>query len=113
MLLRPTVLIPAVAYAIIFCFASPGVSVIIPTAYGKKFGLNPQQVGLQFLSVLIGAIIGEQIGGYLSDKMMRQHGVDEKRRAPEFRMWLSYLGFATTIGECLVQRHCPLFVFAC
>ncbi|KIX92754.1 uncharacterized protein Z520_11606 [Fonsecaea multimorphosa CBS 102226] len=98
MLLRPSVLLPAASYAVVFCFASPAVSVIIPTAYGEKFGLNAQQIGLQFLAIMIGAIIGEQVGGFLSDGMMRWKRGAAERRPAEFRLWASYIGFATAIA---------------
>jgi uncharacterized protein YcfJ len=32
------------------------------------FGLNTQQVGLQFLGIIIGSVVGEQIGGFISDR---------------------------------------------
>ncbi|KAK5215629.1 hypothetical protein LTR96_011212 [Exophiala xenobiotica] len=98
MLLRPSVLIPAIAYSVVFCFCSPAVSVIIPTAYGEKFGLNAQQVGLQFIAVIIGAVIGEQLGGALNDRVMRRTPHPGKRRPPEFRLWASYIGFAAAIA---------------
>lgn len=100
MLVRPSVLIPACAYAMTFCVASPGISIIIPTAYIKIYGLNTQQVGLQFIAVLVGAIVGEQFGGLLSDVAMKSRGKSGNvKRAPEFRLWASYLGFATVIGQ--------------
>lgn len=100
MLIRPSVLVPACAYATTFCVASPGISIIIPTAYIETYGLNIQQVGLQFIAVLVGAILGEQIGGLLSDVAMKSKGkLGNVQRAPEFRLWASYLGFATVIGQ--------------
>lgn len=90
--------IPTVAYSMIFLFASVMLTVEIPQLFGPKFHFNPQQLGLQFLGVIIGSIIGEQIGGFLSDWWMkfctRRMG---HPASPETRLWLSYPGMALTI----------------
>lgn len=42
--------------------------------FPEKFGFNPQQVGLQNISLIVGSVIGEQMGGFLSDWWMwRRH----------------------------------------
>lgn len=89
----------------VFLFGSICLSIEIPQVFPEKFSLNTQQVGLQFLSIIIGSVIGEQIGGLISDRWMY---LRQKRSgqppAPEYRLWLSYIGHALTI--------CGFVVFA-
>jgi hypothetical protein len=100
----PCVMIPAVSYAVIFLFSSVLVTVEIPQLFGEKFHFNPQQLGLQFLGIIIGSIIGEQIGGHTSDLWMRRGAkkVVGGKPAPEFRLWLSYIGYALAICGTVV-----------
>lgn len=97
------VLIPAIAYAMIFLFGSVLITVELPQLFGQKFGFNPQQLGYQFLGIIVGSVIGEQLGGSLSDYWMnrraRKTGV---KPAPEYRLWLSYAGFILTIVGIVV-----------
>ncbi|KAH7409011.1 major facilitator superfamily domain-containing protein [Cadophora sp. MPI-SDFR-AT-0126] len=92
------ILIPAVAYAMTFLFGSVLITVELPQLFGEKFGFNPQQLGLQFLGIIIGSVIGEQLGGSLSDYWMKRRANKTGRHpAPEYRLWLSYAGFLMTI----------------
>ena len=92
------ILIPAVAYAMTFLFGSVLITVELPQLFGEKFGFNPQQLGLQFLGIIIGSVIGEQLGGSLSDYWMNRRANRHGRQpAPEYRLWLSYAGFLMTI----------------
>ncbi|EED14412.1 MFS multidrug transporter, putative [Talaromyces stipitatus ATCC 10500] len=103
MVTRPTVIIPAAAYAMVFLFASVMCTVEIPQLLELKFGLDAQSLGLQFLSLIIGSVLGEQLGGPLSDSWMRwkarQNG--QHPRA-EHRLWLSYIGFLLAIAGVVV-----------
>ena len=96
-------MIPAVAYAMTFLFGSVLITVELPQLFGQKFGFNAQQLGLQFLGIIIGSVIGEQLGGSLSDYWMnrrtRKTGVKPQ---PEYRLWLSYAGFILTIVGVVV-----------
>jgi nitrate/nitrite transporter NarK len=97
------VLIPAIAYAMTFLFGSVLITVELPQLFGQKFGFNPQQLGLQFLGIIIGSVIGEQLGGSLSDYWMnRRARATGARPAPEYRLWLSYGGFILTIVGVVV-----------
>lgn len=59
-----------------------------------KFEFNEQQIGLQFLGIIIGSILGEQLGGRLSDFWMnRTRESRVSRPEAEFRLWLAYPGF--------------------
>lgn len=106
--LRPCVSVPAGAYAMIFLWGSVMTTIEIPQVYPEKFGLNTQEVGLQFLGVIIGSVLGEQVGGFMSDRWMRQRRKRQNGEAPapapEFRLWLAYIGHALTV--------CGVVVFA-
>ncbi|OKL58282.1 hypothetical protein UA08_06752 [Talaromyces atroroseus] len=101
------VLISTAAYSMVFLFASVLGSVEVPQLLQVKFGLNAQQLGLQFLGLVIGSILGEQVGGHLSDMWMimrtKQLGA---RPAPEFRLWLSYIGYVLTIVGMVIFLVC-------
>lgn len=100
----PCVMIPAAAYAMVFLFASVLTTVEIPQLFAEKFHFNPQQLGLQFLGLIIGSVIGEQMGGHSSDLWMRRRAkkVAPNKPAPEFRLWLSYVGILLTICGMVV-----------
>lgn len=94
----PTAIVPAFAYAIVFLFANVMVSVEMPQIFIPKFGFNAQQLGLQFLGIIIGSVLGEQVGGITSDTWMRWRVQKTRTRpAPEFRLWLSYIGSVLSV----------------
>ncbi|KAJ6028213.1 hypothetical protein N7540_003789 [Penicillium herquei] len=103
----PSIVIPACAYAMIFLFGSILATVEVPQLLQSKFDLNAEQLGLQFLGVIIGSVIGEQLGGFMSDRWMRRraHGLGRKAE-PEYRLWLSYFGFGLTIIGAIVFLVC-------
>lgn len=90
-----SIIVPTIAYTVVFGFCSVLLTVEIPQLFIPKFGLNPQQLGIQFLGIIIGSIIGEQIGGRLSDFWMNRKAKQLGYRGPppEHRLWLIYLGF--------------------
>lgn len=95
----PCVLLPAIAHSMVFLFASVMGTVEIPQLLGGKFKLNAAQIGLQFIGLIVGSLIGEQIGGFSSDHWMRWRAkkTAPQKPAPEFRIWLSYSGIMLTI----------------
>jgi hypothetical protein len=98
-------MIPAASYAMVFLFCSVLLTVEIPQLFAQKFHFNAQQIGLQFLSIVVGSVIGEQIGGYLSDAWMNRGSGrigNGRRPAPEYRLWLSYIGYGLTICGLVV-----------
>ncbi|KAE8315256.1 major facilitator superfamily domain-containing protein [Aspergillus transmontanensis] len=101
------VLLASVAYAMVFLFASVLNSVEVPQLLQSKFGLNAQQLGLQFLGLIIGSLLGEQLGGFMSDMWMnaRARRIGHKP-APEYRLWLSYIGYLLTIAGSVVFLVC-------
>ncbi|KAL3480723.1 major facilitator superfamily domain-containing protein [Aspergillus californicus] len=107
LVIRPTVFIPAVAYAMVFLFGSVLITVEVPQLLQEKFGLNAEQLGLQFIGVIIGTILGEQIGGTMSDFWMnRRARKTHTRPEPEFRLWLSYPGIILTIVGVIIFLVC-------
>ncbi|RAL07852.1 putative MFS multidrug transporter [Aspergillus homomorphus CBS 101889] len=101
------VLIAAVAYAMIFLFGSVMNSVEVPQLLQVKFGLSAQQLGLQFLGLIIGSLLGEQLGGVLSDTWMNVRARRSGRKPdPEYRLWLSYVGYLVTIAGMVVFLVC-------
>ena len=104
---RPCVLLPALSYSMVFSFASVLVSIEIPQLYPEIFHFNTQEVGLQFISMLIGSLIGELIGGFLSDHWMllrkRQTGTEPE---PEYRLWLSWVAYPLAIVGVVVFLVC-------
>lgn len=87
----------------VFLLAGVLISIEIPQLFVEKFHFNTQQVGLQNLSIIIGSLLGEQIGGIASDQWMlwRQRKISKAPR-PEFRLWLSYIGYLLTICGIVV-----------
>lgn len=101
------VLLAACAYAMVFLFASVLASVEVPQLLQSKFELNAQQLGLQFLGLIIGSLLGEQLGGIMSDVWMNTRARRIKHRpAPEYRLWLSYGGFLLSIAGVTVFLVC-------
>ena len=86
-----------------FLFCSVLVTVELPQLFGEKFHFNEQQLGLQFLGLIVGSVIGEQLGGILSDTWMNRRAKKiDHAPAPEFRLWLSYPGFMLGIIGVIV-----------
>lgn len=97
------VFIPAAAYSMIFLFTGVLITVELPQLFVMKFGFNPQQLSLQFIGIIVGAVIGEQIGGIMSDAWMNAKArKDGTRPPPEYRVWLSYPGYALSIIGVIV-----------
>jgi hypothetical protein len=91
----------------VFLFGNILATVEIPQLLEKKFELNAEQLGMQFLGAIIGSVIGEQMGGVLSDFWMNRRSRRIGGKAePEFRLWLSYFGFALTIIGMIVFLVC-------
>jgi len=103
-----TILIPTIAYAIVFGFASVFLTVEIPQVFLPKFHFNAQQIGLQFLGIIVGSVIGELMAGRVSDLWMRRGKARKMKRneseavKPEYRLWLSYGGYLLVIVGLIV-----------
>lgn len=98
-LLKPRVFIPAFGYTMMFMHGNIAMNVEIPQVMVHKFELGPQALGLQFLSFVIGTVIGE-VGGYLSDRLV-QWG-HKNNKGPSFRLWVTHPGYITCIVGLIV-----------
>ncbi|KAF5856998.1 hypothetical protein ETB97_006425 [Aspergillus alliaceus] len=103
----PSVTIPAVVYAMVFLFGSVLITVEVPQLLQGKFGLNAEHLGLQFLGVMVGTVLGEQIGSPMSDYRINRRALHvTKAPEPGFRLWLSYPGIILTIADVIVFLVC-------
>lgn len=101
----PNVLLPTIAYSIIFNFSSVLLTVEIPQIFTPKYHFNAQQIGLQFIGMIIGSVLGEQLGGRGSDFFMRRASAKLGRSRhlnPEYRLWVSYPGFVAVMVGLVV-----------
>ncbi|KAE8405695.1 major facilitator superfamily domain-containing protein [Aspergillus pseudonomiae] len=107
MVMYPSVMIPAAAYAMVFLLSNVLATVEVPELLQEKFELNTEQLGLQFLGPIIGSVIGEQLGGTLSDVWMNTRAKKIQRKPePEHRLWLSYIGYICSIVGLIVFLVC-------
>lgn len=102
-LASPKIVVATVAYSVCFLYANVALGVELTSLYHAKYGFNPQQIGMQYIGLIVGSILGEQCGGWMSDAWMR------RRPAPEFRLWLSYPGFVCVVVGlvvygCMLER---------
>ncbi|KAJ5994704.1 hypothetical protein N7481_001681 [Penicillium waksmanii] len=97
----PRVLIAACAHAVTFCYGNIALIVEMPIVFGEKFNFDAQQIGLQFIAIIIGCVLGEQVSGPMSDWFL--HRLRQKRghSCPADRLWLTYIAFATIIAGLL------------
>ncbi|KZP19621.1 MFS general substrate transporter [Athelia psychrophila] len=95
---RPYVLLPALAYSITFSYTNVFMTVYVPQLFGEIFHLEAGPISLQFLALLVGAVLGEQCAGYGSDRFVnwrarKTGGV----RVPESRLAIAPIGFCLAI----------------
>ncbi|CAM1504981.1 Fc.00g106180.m01.CDS01 [Cosmosporella sp. VM-42] len=89
---RLCVALPAAAHAMIILWGSSMIAIEIPQIYPERFSFNTQQVGLQNIALLVGTIVGEQVGGIMSDKWMwRREKTKGSKAEIEYRLWLGYI----------------------
>ncbi|KAG7665107.1 uncharacterized protein J8A68_001416 [[Candida] subhashii] len=66
------VTLATIAASITFCYANIVIVVEMPQVMIPLFQLSPQDLALQYISIIIGSIIGEVLGGPLSDWWMKR-----------------------------------------
>ncbi|KAJ5970094.1 uncharacterized protein N7479_000012 [Penicillium vulpinum] len=98
---HPRILIIACAHAITFCYGNIAVIVEMPLAFGEKFHFDAQQIGLQFIAIIIGCVLGEQVGGPMSDWFLKRIRESRGKSCLANRLWLSYIAFATIFAGIL------------
>ncbi|KAA8914127.1 hypothetical protein TRICI_003024 [Trichomonascus ciferrii] len=92
------VLVTSITYGLVFGFGYIAPTVEMPQVYVQLFGFNAQEMGIQFVAVIIGSLIGELLSGFLSDKWMqycikRRGGI----KVIEDRLWVAYPGYVLSI----------------
>ncbi|KAG7416852.1 Efflux pump radE [Fusarium oxysporum f. sp. rapae] len=58
-----SVVLPTVAHAMVFLFCNTLIAVEIPNLFGEKFGFDSQQLGLQFIGMIVGHALGIALAG--------------------------------------------------
>jgi MFS family permease len=96
------IVIPAYAYALVFCYANIAIIVEMPIIFGEKFGLDAQSIGQQYIALIMGSVLGEQLSGPLSDAFLNRYSRRTGHNHPVHRLWISYVGFLTVIVGILV-----------
>lgn len=101
---RWRVAVPAASHAMTFLFCSVMTTVEIPQLFAEKFHFGPQALGLQFLGLMVGSLVGEALGTTASAYWMARGGASsgQQRPPPERRLWLSYVGYAWAICGIVV-----------
>jgi len=94
MALQLPVILPSIAYAVVFSYTNVLLTVEIPALLGQKYELNEQQIGLQFVGAVVGAVLGELVAGkgsdlYVAWRTKRANG----ERQPEMRLPFALPGF--------------------
>jgi hypothetical protein len=74
----------------------------MPIVFGEKSGLDAQEIGLQYIALIIGSALGEQLGGPVSDLFLNHYSIRTGQNHPVHRLWISYLGFVTVMAGILV-----------
>ena len=96
------IIIPACAYALVFCYANIAIIVEMPIVFGERFNLDAQGIGLQYIALIIGSVLEEQPGGPISDLFLNHYSRHIGHNHPVNRLWISYVGFVTVIVGILV-----------
>lgn len=97
----PRVVIAACAHAVTFCYGNIALIVEMPIVFGERFNFDAQQIGLQFIAIIIGCVLGEQVSGPMSDWFLRRLRRKRGHSCPADRLWLSYIAFVTIITGLL------------
>lgn len=86
-----------VAALMTFAYNNVCLVVLKPTSMAA-FKLDPQELGLNYLSLIIGLVIGEILAGWVSDKWMA-HCIAKRggKKVAGDRLWNGYFGFALCI----------------
>ncbi|KAH8892862.1 putative MFS transporter [Thozetella sp. PMI_491] len=92
----------ALSHMVIFCFCSVLVNVEIPNLIGTKFNLNFESIGLNFIPLVIGNVIGEVMSGPLSDWWCGRATKNGVPARPERRLWLLYPALGICVAGLVV-----------
>ncbi|KAK6385749.1 hypothetical protein LTS17_001321 [Exophiala oligosperma] len=94
----PRIILPICAYAIVFAYANVAICLTVPQVAGEKFHLDSEGIGLQFIAIMVGLVLGELLGGFGSDRWMTWR-ISKRggNRVIEDRLWLSYPGIVLVV----------------
>lgn len=91
-----------IAASVTFCYANIVLVVEMPQVMVPYFHLDAQQLSLQYISLIIGSVIGE-ISGFSSDWWMKRCIVRRNgKRVIYDRLWVAYIGFFLVIVGLIV-----------
>jgi nitrate reductase gamma subunit len=78
-------------------------TVEIPQLFGARFELGPEKIGIQFLGIIVGTILGEIFNAVILG-LLNRRTVEKQRRAvnPKNYLLASYLGFVCMIVGLVV-----------
>lgn len=100
-----TILIPIYAHTMVFNLSAAMLTVEIPQLFAVRFGFNAEQIGLQFIGIIVGTIVGEAFNATVLRWLRRraeqhqQQGKSTKKAAnPPDYLFSSYLGFCCMIA---------------
>ncbi|KAG5419023.1 hypothetical protein I9W82_003742 [Candida metapsilosis] len=95
--------IAVIAASVTFCYANIVLVVEMPQVMVPLFHLDAQQMSLQYISIIIGSIIGEILAGPLSDWWMKRSTAKRYgQRVIVDRLWICYNGYILVIVGLLV-----------
>lgn len=102
--LNVKVLFATVAYSLCFSYANVALGVELTSLYHEKYSFNSQSIGLQFIGLIVGSILGETLGGWMSDLWMNRRRKMSllSTGLPEYRLWISYIGYAFIVVGLVV-----------
>ncbi|ABN65612.2 major facilitator superfamily multidrug-resistance protein [Scheffersomyces stipitis CBS 6054] len=87
-----------IALSVTFAYANIVLIVEMPQTFGTIFELSPQALGLHYIALILGSVIGEALAGSLSDwwmaKSIKRRG---GKRIIADRLYVSYNGFLLVI----------------
>jgi hypothetical protein len=102
--------IPVASYAMVFGSCSVMSTVEIPALLGPKFGFNSQEIGLQFLGVITGTLVGELLGRNISDFVVKEYVFGIKLSFGRDQPW--YVVPVPVMYSALHLRTSPILVNA-
>ncbi|KAK5113320.1 hypothetical protein LTR85_010937 [Meristemomyces frigidus] len=81
----PVLVIMLFVFGVSFGIISVGLSVTLPAVFPVLYGFSPQADGLVFVAYVVGALVGGQLGGWLSDVIVRRYAAKCEREGRHYR----------------------------
>ncbi|KAJ5678566.1 MFS general substrate transporter [Penicillium maclennaniae] len=95
--------LPICSHSMIFCLSAALLTVEIPQLFGPRFGFNSEQIGLQFLGIIVGTVTGEMANAILH-KLLRARAAkpNDSHVRLSWYISLSYVGFVCMVVGLVV-----------